>query len=925
MARQYETRWRPGLLAAAVALALLACGPKPEDLLAAARTQIAKHEYEAARAHVRTVLQKSPNNGEARLLLGQLLMETGAAADAEAELRRALEKGQSEDAVLPLLAGAMLQQGKAELLLQQYGNLELKSVPADTVFKTHLAEAYAKTNALDKADEVLDAVLKRAPDDPPATLLWARLRATGGDIEGALARVSALLQRSPGSAQAWAFKGELLQRKGDLAAAVTAWQESLKLRPAQIGVHSAVVGALLSLGDKDGAQAQWEKMQKAAPKSPQTAYYEALLAANNGNFARARELTQGLLRSAPDSPMLLTLAGEAEYRLKDMAQAEAHLAKAIQLAPKLALPRRALAELQLQQRQPAKALTTLAPLLEGKAADADALRIAGRAYLQSGDKKAADQSFAKAAQINPDDARTKAMQALSRLEQGDNKALADLEKLADEDKGSRVDLALITTKLRRGDAKGALQQVDKLAAKLPDSALPDHLRGRISAYGRDSGAARAYFEKAIAKEPNYLPSLAGLADLDLAAGKKDDARKRFDKLLDAQPNNAKAMLARAEVSLRSGDREEAQRWIEKAVKADPSSSLPRLVQVDQWMAANQPDKALNAARAAVAALPDEMPLRELLGRAEMQSGQPEQAVTTFGRLASADPRSARTQLLLAEAYRAAGDNDGAAAALRKAQELEPEALPVLQALAAQAMQQKKPDVALAQARKIQARWPKATVGFQLEGDIAAAQQQWGGAEAAYRKALALAPDSGALAVLVQVALTRAGKSADAERFAADWQKAHPADVAMAIQLADQAMARKAGDDAERRYREVLERQPQHPLALNNLAFLLCSNGKAEGLALAERALPLSTLQAPVLDTVALCQSVGGDWSKAVKTQAQAVKLAPQIAPYRLQLAKFQIKAGDKPAARDELRTLQKLGNGFAQQDEVSELLKSVGD
>ena len=86
-----------------------------------ARALMAKKDYNAAQLQIKTLLQAKPDSAEGRFLLGQVMLESGDAAGAEAELRRALELGQSEVTVLPLLSGAMVGLGKGALLLQQFG------------------------------------------------------------------------------------------------------------------------------------------------------------------------------------------------------------------------------------------------------------------------------------------------------------------------------------------------------------------------------------------------------------------------------------------------------------------------------------------------------------------------------------------------------------------------------------------------------------------------------------------------------------------------------------------------------------------------------------------------------------------------------------------------------------------------------------
>ena len=120
----------------------------------------------------------------------------------------------------------------------------------------------------------------------------------------------------------------------------------------QPAVQSALMTVLLRQRDFDGANAQWAQMNKVLPRHPQTLFFEAVLADQRGDAKRTREITQLLLRGGPDNPRLLMLAGDAELTLGAPALAEDYLAKAVQLAPKAALPRRLLAQAQFAGARP---------------------------------------------------------------------------------------------------------------------------------------------------------------------------------------------------------------------------------------------------------------------------------------------------------------------------------------------------------------------------------------------------------------------------------------------------------------------------------------------------------------------------------------------------------------------------------------------
>ncbi len=921
--------WAGPLAAALLVLAATAgcSGSSDADLLASAKAHLAKRETDAARLQIKNVLQKNPQSGEARLMLGQLMHSSGDMAGAEAELVRALELGQPEGAVLPILAEALVAQQKGGLLLQRYGKVDLPDARADAELKTQLATAEAMGGELDAAEDRLKRALQRDAGHGPALLLQARLASARGDAAGALAQLTALLARDPQMAEGWMLKGELLLRANaqDSAGALAAYGEAIKRKPDLVAAHNAVIMLHLAKPDVAAASQQWAQMQKAAPKHPQTLFLEAALAEQRGDFKRARELTQLLLRGAPNNPQVLMLAGQTELKLNALGQAETLFAKAVQLLPKAPAPRRQLAQVQLRAGQADKALSTLRPLLDANPPDAQALTLAAQAQLMSGDSKGAEASFARAAKLQPTDTRVRTTLALSQLARGQDAAgLAELQAIAAGDKGATADIALITARARRGDFAGALKAVDALAAKTPDKPLADQLRGRIALQRNDAAGARKAFEAALAKSADFMPALAGLAALDLQDKQPAAAKARFEAALKRNPKNTGAMMALAEIGARSGAKPaETVQWLEQAIKADPSDVTPRLLLVDHHLNSRQTKPALNAAQAALAAVPDNADLLDRLGRAQLIAGDSQQAVTTFTKLAGINPKSALPQLRLADAHAMAKNSPAMAAAVRRAGEIAPKTLQVQQAQASLAMIENKPAQALALARTVQGQRPGEAVGFSMEGDIELRQKNWDNAAAALRKALSR-QQPGDAAQRLHTALSAGKKTAEADKLVAEHRKAQPDDRVFELYLGDVAMASGNLALAEQQYQRVLDGQPENALALNNLAYVMAMQKKPGAVALAERALKAAPDTPALMDTLAFALAAENQLPRAVEVQTKVVAAAPDAPQFRLQLAKLQIQAGDKPGARSELARLAKLGPGFARQAEVAELLKSLG-
>jgi Flp pilus assembly protein TadD len=132
---------RIALSALLVSIFLAACNDKPEVMLSSAKDYMAKNDNKAAVIQIKNALQSNPDLPEARYLLGTALLDTGDAAGAELELRKALDMKHPQDAVVPQLAKALLAQGQARKLTDEFAKTELGAASAKASLQVSLTSA----------------------------------------------------------------------------------------------------------------------------------------------------------------------------------------------------------------------------------------------------------------------------------------------------------------------------------------------------------------------------------------------------------------------------------------------------------------------------------------------------------------------------------------------------------------------------------------------------------------------------------------------------------------------------------------------------------------------------------------------------------------------------------------------------------------
>ena len=915
------------LAAAAAVLLATACSRNdPQQNIASAKDYLQKNDPKAAAIEIKNALQINPEFGEARFLLGTILLKGGDAAGAEIEFRKALAAGHAAVLVVPELARSMLMLGQAKKVVGEFGNTQFDQPAAVASLQTSLAVAYAALGQPAQAEAAMAAALQSDTNYGPALLIRARQKVVSRDIDGAMQTTEAVIARDPADADAWKFKGDLLlYGKGRPEEALASYRKSVEVRPEYLAGHAAALTLLIQQSKFDEAATQLGQLKRVAPQSLDTIYLEALLASHKKDYKLARELMQQVLRSAPDSAPALQLAGAVELQLNSLVQAQAHLEKAVQSAPNPTNARRLLIATYLRSGQSEKALAALKAAAGKDGLEPGLYALAGETYLQSGDAKKAEEYFTKALKLDPTDAKKRTLLAMTQLALGKTEiGLHELQDVTASDTGTAADMALISAHLGSREFAKALLAIDQLEKKQPDKPLAAILRGSVQLAQKDAVGARKSFERALAIDPSYYAAAASLASMDLADKKPEDARKRFERLLVANPMDPRALLAMAQLAATQGaPTAEVAALLTKAVDAGPTDVAPRLLLTELYLRSKDNKQALAAAQNAVAAVPGSPELLSALGNVQQMSGDVNQAIASFRKLTALQPLSPQPHTRLAEAQMANKDSPGAKQSLRRALEIQADYLDAQRALLLLDMEAQRFPDALKTARTVQQQRPNASLGFVFEGDIAYAQKNWASAAAAYRTALERTAPPPVTAVKLHAALLLSGKKPEADAFASNRLKAHPKDVSFLAYQGDLALGRKEYAAAEKFFKGVLENQPDNAAVLNNLAWATGQLGKNGGVELAEKANNLAPNQPTFIDTLAMLLAEKNEFARAIELQTKAIGLQPSNPGLRLNLAKIYLKSGDKVRARTELEALARLGDSFGSQPEVNALLKSL--
>jgi len=922
-------RHYPKLLVTLIAAAALAGGAyvvnrkTPEGHLASARTLQQRGDIKAAIIEIKTALQATPQSPEVRFQLAQAEFAGNDFAAAEKELRKVRELGLQRDELTLLLARTLIELNKPELVLDEIQ--PRKGAPAEV--NVSLLALRAMAQFMTKDSTAMQATLAEAdkllPDHPDTLWVRAQFAQTQGNFTEALGLVDKGLAKSPSHPELWVSKGNYLLALKQVAPAQAAFAKALALAPGNIPARTAIIQSNIDAGALDKAEAELNILGKYSPNNVVSLFLGAQIEFARKHYSEALAKSQTLLTALPDFLPARLLAAKACLTLGKPDEAQTHLKRVLEAQPKHPGGRRLMVWALLQQGQfgPAKALVDLLGKEEGDDAFLTTLR--GKIALRQKDYVTARHEFQKAADSSAGTPSLFVELAASQRGSGDfEAAIKSQEKASELDKTSfQADIQLVSMLLKRQRFDEAFKAVDRLAAKKPKPALLENMRGVIYAAKKDNTQARASFEKALKTDPQYLPAVRNLANLDFMAKDFKAAAGRYEAALKLAPNNLQILLDLANISARVNDGEGYRGYLENAKKADGKNVEARRRLVIYWLNKNNPVPALAEAREALTTT-GEKAFYEWIGLALSMYGDTQSALETYKRWVQESPKSALACVRLAEAQANAGKPVEAMKSLNQALVLQPE-FPAARALKMALLTQGGDyRAALQIARELQAKQPKQPIGYFGEANVLAKQKQFVEAGGLYTK-LAHMTGQGLYLEQATKAYQAAGKDGEAVKLLEQWLHDHPDDRGgrYTLALALEKMQRK--QDAIEQYRLLVKSNPKDWVAYNNLALLLHDMKDPGAVAAAEQAYKISPDNPSVQDTLGWVLIQNGQGKRGISLIKQAFDKVPDSYEYQWHYAKGLIAIGEPVLARQELDRLLTRGKTFPQAEEARKLMDSL--
>jgi len=730
--------------------------------LARARLAILKQQPDQAMGILDTALQRDANFIDALYMKAQLLIAEGKTADSLKTYERIIT-------VKPSDVPAYIAISDIKLRNRDFAGAEKALSDAEIIAAKNVLVKFARaklSNAkgdLKKANELLQHVLRVAPDYLPALLLDAAVNYGLGNFEQSLKSAQKILAQIPGHLNASKLAAASKLQRGEAEAALAILQplershaEDIELlsllgeahlqikqydkamalldRAATLQPQNPVIKQIqarghLARGRTDLAELDMELAAKLNQNSEQADVFLITLQLNRKEYNKALQAIADMEKKFPNNPIIGNLRGLAYLGKNDHVAARKAFESSLAIQPDFIAAAVNLARLDLEGKRIGQARQRFTAILEKDGKNIHAMM--ALAELAASEKKEREYLdwLEKAIKTHPGMIPPRA--SLVRYHLGNkeiNRAMSIAQEAVNHNPGNADALNLLAaTQLAAGEFNQAIATFSSVAQKSPSNPDVYYRQGIALSAVKRYKDAKVSLNKAVELRSDHLAALDALIKIDIAEKNTESALRRARELQQKAPTSPIGYEREANILLNQKKYSQAAKIYEQTVKQGAGSAVLIKWHRSLYLAGER-----NAAEQKLSKwlkdTPEDNVLRAYAAEFYQQLGRNRESIALYESILLAIPNNITALNNLALLYLHEGDKRSLGLA-EKAYQLAPKNPGIQDTLGWILVQQNKPEKGLA----------------------------------LLKEAIKTAPDVASLRYHYAVALARTGNKADAKR------------------------------------------------------------------------------------------------------------------------------------------------------------------
>ena len=611
-------------------------------------------DFKAALAAYDRALSSDSGHTEARIARTGVYIDTGRVTEASKDLDELLQLVPDDPRAAylrGLLAERMKDLPAANAALKDVTDL-LDPVPMDFIrYRPQLLMlnglSHFGLGQREKARKYLTA-FQRIQGNTPASKLLAQIFLAESNFPLAIEVLEGYLKGQPADAQAIALLASAYMSQGKNAKATGLMQEALKARDTP-EMRTVLGISMIRGGQSVEGVNELDSVFRKTPGQIQAGLTLIGMYLRSGESTKAISVADSLIKQFPQNASFFNLLGVARGQQGNGAAAKTAFEQALKLDEGLTAANLNLARLEIATKAYDAATARLTSILKAEGKNAEAMY---------------------------------EMSVLSDRRGRLDDAQRWLEKANDLSgpKELRWGLALLDFFLRTRQPDLALQAAKRLTGRAPDDLQVLIAYSRAQLAVGDLIGAKGTLNGATRFADYNAPKLVEIAMLQLAANNLDGAAYCLEKALSGQPDFLPAMVLMADVELRKNDPGKSEKRAREIVARYPQRAIGYSLLGDVSRARGQTSAAIDSYRRAHQTEPSTDTLLRLFGLLSSQDGG-KPAVQMAEQWIKVHPRDIVVQRALGESYVRAGNFAQARVSYEHAAKLAPDDAGVLNDLA----------------------------------------------------------------------------------------------------------------------------------------------------------------------------------------------------------------------------------------------------
>jgi tetratricopeptide (TPR) repeat protein len=485
---------------------------------------------------------------------------------------------------------------------------------------------------------------------------------------------------------------------------------------------------------------------------------------------------------------------------------------------------------------------------------------------------------------------------------------------------------------RLGNFEKAIQILEQGLAKAPDEAAKKNLRkGIVQAYSTQGKIAEAQtvVETMLKVDPKDPDAISLRAHLWLMGGKPENLNSAITDLqsiVSKMPDNAVLRFDLGNALMIRGDLDLAKTHLNEVLKLRPDffparNALAQLsLQKQDWTSA------LQLSQEVLSQSPNNMFGLLVRSHALMATNDFPQAKALLLETIKAYPKSRDAQYQLGYLYFREKNFKAAEENFKSVYYQDPPDLRGLMGLVETYLAQNQFDAAAKVVDAEVVKYPKALAFQVARGTVAMRAGQYAEAVAMFKKVAEKQKDVPDLFMRLAESQRLSG---DIPAALESWKKASDLSPTLVPPLLNRAVtldSMKRRTEARPLYDQVLRVQPDHPIALNNLAFLLAEEGSEldTALTLAQRAKQKAPNDPMISDTLGWIYIKKGLANNAVPIFNELTAKYPTVSTFHYHLAMAHSQRGDTAQAKRALESALKANPQKQELEDIKKLQQKLG-